>query len=227
MLKSTAALQKLRTMIDGREFGADGRLPPERELATSLGVSRRTLRQALEVLEADGRVWRRQGQGTFCERPPAGPARFGNMGNRTNPQEVMEVRLRIEPALASLAALRATGEDIERLETFATRTRTAPNAESYEMWDGTFHHKIAEVAGNALFLAVFDAVNAVRQETSWGRLREAARSEQYQALYSEQHQKIVEAIALRDGPAAERAMRDHLKAVEENLMRVAIGMPAL
>lgn len=224
MLKSTSVLLKLRSMIDGREFGADGRLPPERELAVRLGVGRRTLRQALEVLEAEGRVWRRQGQGTFCERPPVRPARFGNMGNRTNPEEVMEVRLRIEPALANLAALRATGEDINRLETFAMRTAAAADADAYELWDGTFHRKIAEVADNALFLALFDAVNAVRQETSWGSLREAARSDQRQALYAEQHHRIVEAIAARDGAAAERAMREHLKAVEASLLLVASGM---
>ena len=99
MLKSTEALQKLRMMIDGRDFGPEGRLPPERELSASLGVGRRTLRQALEVLETEGRIWRRQGQGTFCEGPPARRGHFGDMGSRTNPEEIMEVRLRIEPQL--------------------------------------------------------------------------------------------------------------------------------
>nr|WP_281351934.1 FCD domain-containing protein [Microvirga makkahensis] len=216
----------MRTMIDRREFGSAGRLPPERELAAHLGVGRGVLRQALEVLEAEGRVWRRQGQGTFCERPPTERAKLEDLSSRTNPAEVMEVRLRIEPALANLAALRATSEDLLRLETFAKRTASATDADSYELWDGTFHRKIAEVAGNKLFLALFDAVNAVRQETSWGVLREAARSEERQILYSSHHEKIVAAIGRRDGAAAEQAMRSHLKAVEENLLETAqAGLP--
>lgn len=222
MLKSTAALQRLRVMIDGRDFGPEGRLPPERELSANLGVGRRTLRQALEVLEAEGRIWRRQGQGTFCDGPPARRGNFGDLvGSRTNPEEIMEVRLRIEPALAKLAALRATDDEIRQLKTLTTRTAAAANADGYEVWDSTLHRKIAEVAGNTLFLAVFDAVNAVRQETSWSALRESARSEEHQALYADQHRRIVTAIADRDGNAAERNMREHLEAVSENLLRAA------
>ncbi|HEV7372304.1 FadR/GntR family transcriptional regulator [Arenibaculum sp.] len=225
MLKSTIALQKLRRMIDGREFGTDGRLPPERQLAAELGVGRRTLRQALEVLEAEGRIWRRQGQGTFCGRPPPTRGWVGDVSGRTNPEELMEVRLHLESALAGLAALRATAEDIERLNTFAARTAAASDADAYELWDGAFHRKIAEIADNALFLAVFDAVDAVRQETSWGKLREAARTEERQALYAGQHRRLADAIAQRDGRAAEQAMREHLDAVREGLLRVT-GVPA-
>lgn len=219
MAKSTAALETLRMMIDERRFGPDGRLPPERELAASLGVARQTLRRALEVLEAEGRVWRRQGQGTFCGRPPAPPARLG-VSDRTNPQEVMEVRLGVEPLLAGFAALRATAGDVERLRLCAARTASAPDAEGYELWDGALHRTIAEAAGNTLFLAVFDAVNAVRREADWENLREAARSPASQALFAGQHRRLVEAIAARDPAEASSAMREHLEAVAESLRHV-------
>lgn len=216
MAKSTAALETLRMMIDERRFGPDGRLPPERELAASLGIARHTLRRALEVLEAEGRVWRRQGQGTFCGRPPAPPARLG-VSDRTSPQEVMEVRLGVEPLLAGFAALRATAEDVARLRLCAARTAAATDAEAYELWDGALHRAIAEAARNTLFLAVFDAVNAVRKETHWESLREAARSPDRQALFAGQHRRLVEAIAARDMAAASAAMREHLEAVAESL----------
>lgn len=218
MTKSTAALETLRSMIDEHRFGADGRLPPERELAASLGVARHTLRRALEVLEAEGRVWRRQGRGTFCGLPPAPPARLG-VADRTNPQEVMEVRLGVEPLLAGFAALRATVTDVERLRLCAARTAGAADAEAYELWDGALHRAIAEAAGNTLFLAVFDAVNAVRRESDWENLREAARSPGRQALFAGQHDRLVEAIAARDQTAAAAAMREHLEAVAESLRR--------
>lgn len=219
MAKSTQALERLRAMLGAGEFG--DRLPPERVLAGMIGVGRRTLRQALDVLEAEGRIWRRQGQGTFCERPPM-RLQLVDVGHCTNPQEVMEVRLRIEPPLATLAALRATADDIERLSVFAARTATAGDADSYELWDGSFHRRIAEAAGNRLFLALFDAVNAVRKETAWERLREAARGADRQALYAEQHRRILAALAARDGARAGQAMHEHLKSVEDSLLQLTL-----
>ncbi|MBQ9352329.1 winged helix-turn-helix domain-containing protein, partial [Phyllobacterium sp.] len=67
---SNYALDRLRRLLASDEFGKDGKLPTERALSESLGVSRRSVRRALEVLEAEGRIWRRQGQGTFAGREP-------------------------------------------------------------------------------------------------------------------------------------------------------------
>ena len=62
---SNFALGRLRALLDDSSFDAGQRLPPERELAARIGIGRRALRRALEVLEAEGRIWRHQGKGTF------------------------------------------------------------------------------------------------------------------------------------------------------------------
>ncbi len=65
MERSNQTLSRLRQLIGKRDFDDGGRMPPERELASELGVGRRSLRRALDVLEQEGRISRHQGRGTF------------------------------------------------------------------------------------------------------------------------------------------------------------------
>ena len=107
-------LSKIREMIGGGQLRPGGRMPPERDLATSLGVGRRALRRALEVLEREGQVTRRQGRGTFLTAPETGAeGPFNGVLQHTNPFEVMEVRLTVEPMIARLASLRLALDDTD------------------------------------------------------------------------------------------------------------------
>ena len=103
---SAAALRHMRTLIERGRF--QGRLPPERELAVELQVGRSTLRKALEVLEAEGQIWRHVGQGTFVGRRPA-PGQTGPLLNlgKVSPKELLDARLILEPAIAACAATTA------------------------------------------------------------------------------------------------------------------------
>src|SRR3546814_10399058 len=67
---SSLALERLRGIVDQLEQEGRRQLPTERELAEQIGVGRRAVRRALEVLEAEGRIWRRQGAGTFIGAEP-------------------------------------------------------------------------------------------------------------------------------------------------------------
>src|SRR5512145_473355 len=79
-------LARLRAYLDGGGLPVDSRLPPERELSRSLGVSRAGLRQALAVLEAEGQIWRHVGKGTFVgTRPISTVSDLDAMVRRTNP----------------------------------------------------------------------------------------------------------------------------------------------
>jgi len=88
------------------------------------------------------------------------------------------------------------------------------------LWDGAFHRAIAEAAGNSLLFMFFDVMNRIRQDPTWRRLREQARSKPGQRNYVNQHSRIVAAIAARDGGAAEQAMREHLETVRASLLRI-------
>src|SRR5215472_7827040 len=96
------AIARLRTLLDTGMSGS-GRLPPERVLADEIGVSRRAVRQALDRLEAEGRVSRQQGRGTFVCDPRAHASDLaGELAKLTNPVDTLEARMAIEPSLARL-----------------------------------------------------------------------------------------------------------------------------
>lgn len=216
---ASAATARLKDFLAGAAVSADGRLPPERELAGRLGVSRSDLRKALAELEADGVIWRHVGKGTFVgARPVDTVADVAALTRRTNPSEVMQARLTIEPEMARLAALHATSADIAELRSCIARSRQAETWRQYEAWDNRFHRAVGEATRNALLLGLLDTLTAVRRAVTWGRLRyNPVRPDPAHHSF-EEHEAIVAAIAERDAHAAAGAMRTHIRSVERNLL---------
>jgi DNA-binding FadR family transcriptional regulator len=158
------ALARLRAHLAQIEMPLDSRLPPERTLASALGVTRAELRKALAVLESENQLWRHVGKGTFIgSRPIETVADVAAMTRRTNPAEVMRTRLVLEPEVARMAALNATSAHIAEMRTCMQRTRAAQSWRQYEAWDNRLHRVIAESTQNALLLALLDTLNAVRR----------------------------------------------------------------
>lgn len=208
----------LRGRLESGEFPDQRRLPNERDLARELKVSRNTLRRALGVLEAEGRLWRHVGKGTFAgARSDLDAPALAQLAHRTQPDEVMEVRLTLEPEIASLAARRATPADIAAMTRCLDKSTAAADIATFELWDGAFHRAIAQGAHNALLMALFDAVNAIRQEEVWGRLKRASLTPARKAHYCDQHRDCLAAIRDRDAHQAAQLMRHHLDVVRANL----------
>ncbi|MBC44314.1 MULTISPECIES: FadR/GntR family transcriptional regulator [Thalassospira] len=209
---------KLKAGFAEGEFVKDGRVIAERALAEQLDVGRRALRKALDQLESEGLIWRRQGQGTFVGTPPTPRLRkLEGLATKTSPFEIMEVRQEIEPSMARFAALRASQGDIDAMRSMVEKAASATTQAEYEKWDAAFHQRLAESVKNTLFLAVFEAVNAVRREAAWARLRESSHSDTLIEELSAQHRDIINAIEQRDPKRAEDAMRRHLSEVEHAL----------
>lgn len=211
------ALTRLRNFLGGVPL--DGRLPPERELAGILGVSRAELRKALALLEGEGVLWRHVGKGTFLgSRPIDTVADVAAMTRRTNPAEVMQARLVLEPEIARLAALHATPADIAEMRNCVSRTRQAETWRQYEAWDNRLHRAVGEAAQNGLLLGLLDTLNAVRRAVTWGRMRrDPLRPGPGHHSFAE-HDALVDAIAERDAAGAAAVMRGHLRSVERNLL---------
>lgn len=227
---TSRVLVQIRRMIDTGDLPEHPQLPNERELAARLGAGRRAVRNALEALEAEGLIWRRQGKGTFLGPPPdpAG-ALVAEITPDSDPLTVMEARLYLEPGLAELCARRSTAEDVDRLRAIAGLTRQAAgttDADSTELWDGALHRLIARISGNRLLSTAFMVLDEVRMSETWQRDRQRARSPEKLALYAEQHIRIIDAIDARDGPAARQAMTDHILELTANL-RAALAEQAL
>lgn len=212
-------LQRLRELA--ADTGRDGRLPPERELAATLGVGRGQLRGVLAKLEAEGAVFRRQGQGTFVMPTPAtGRQGLRSLATAITPADVMEVRRQIEPGLASLAALRVCDADIAGLRNLAARCRAARDPAAYEAADEIFHHRIAELSRNILFLRVYEKIRAVRAMTRWHAERAPALTAEQIAERSCEHDAIVAALGAANPKAAWHAMDLHLERVERSIRQM-------
>ncbi len=214
-----SALVQLRAYLAQKEFALNARLPPERELAELVGVSRGDLRKALAVLEEQGELWRHVGKGTFVgARPVAELASVAMIADQTSPAEVMRARLVIEPELAREAALHATTDDIRALRLCVSGARRAETWRQYENWDNRLHRTIAEAGKNALLLAVFDTINLVRRTVVWGRLRTDLPHPPADHHSFAEHELIVDAIEERNLVAAATGMRLHLQHVQTDLI---------
>ncbi|MCL3883247.1 FCD domain-containing protein [Marivita sp. GX14005] len=220
MTQPDALTDQLADFVSSGAIAADGRLPSERELAERFNVTRTRLRGALDVLEDRGVIYRRQGRGTFAAPPVmSGQPALTRLARETTPQDMMEVRLQIEPALAAHAARRARREDVQRLEGFMQATLDHTERAAYEMADDTFHYQIAVLARNPLFLQIYDEIRTVRKLNAWESVREESHTPGVMTRFGDQHRALFDAIASRDSTEAARRMELHLLDVNQTLLR--------
>lgn len=207
-------LTLLQAYLATTRLPPDGRLPPERELAATLGTSRGGLRKALAMLEAEGQLWRHVGKGTFLgPRPIEAIGDVAALAARLGPPAVMQARLVLEPALARLAALNAGAGQLATITALAASCERAPTWRHYEGQDAALHRAIAEAAGNALLLHLFDQAAAVRRAVTWARQRGPGDGPPPDHHSFAEHRALIAALADRDGAAAEAAMRAHIGTV--------------
>ncbi|MEP0942439.1 MAG: FadR/GntR family transcriptional regulator [Rhizobiaceae bacterium] len=220
-----SALLDLRNYIAQSGLKVGQRLPSERKLTTTLGVTRTALRKALDALEREGTIWRHVGKGTFvaatsndleemAKLPP-------ELGRQLTPFKMMRARLAIEPSIAREAAMNASAEHLAKLHSAMERTRNAASWEDYEGNDDEFHRAVAEASDNLLLLTIFDQLNIVRRAVAWGNVtRTTNKPPRNHSSFSE-HELITKSIGDRDPAAAYEAMRTHLKGVSARLFEEA------
>jgi len=216
-----SAINLLRSFIADGGFEAGGRLPPERELCETLGLTRNALRRALDALEPEGVLWRHVGKGTFISDTMAVRDPVAELGRQITPFRMIRARLAIEPAIAREAAVNASGKAIMAMQLAMERAHSASNWSEYEKHDDLFHRAIAEASDNLLLLSLFDQLNAVRRAVAWGNVvRDSQRPPSTHSSFAE-HEAIAMEIASRRPEEAYEAMRAHLKSVSERLFGAA------
>lgn len=210
---------RLRSYIAEGGFAQGEKLPAERHLTDELGVTRSTLRKALDALERDGLISRHVGRGTFVAdgAPQAPTDAMTDLGRRLTPFRMMRARLTIEPAIAREASVNASGDALMRMQRAIQRAHAATTWTEYEAQDDIFHRTVAEASDNLLLLALFDQLNQVRRAVAWGSVaRLSVRPSRDHSSFAE-HEAITAAIANRDPVAAYETMRVHLRSVSQRL----------
>lgn len=218
MKTRNAALDKMRLWLASGDWAIDSRVPPERDLAETLGVSRGVLRLALDTLEAEGHIWRHVGKGTFVgPRPPQDGNDINALANRTSPAEVMTTRLILEPNTARIAATNASPSQIAEMRLCLVRTRGARTFQQYVIWDNRLHTSIAAATRNELLINFLEMLHAIRRAAVWAKMQQKEHPRSDNPSLDE-HERIVEAIENRDGEAAAQAMHAHLARVQAELV---------
>lgn len=195
-------------------------LPAERELASQLGVSRSSVRDAIRTLEVMGILESQHGKGTVVRDLSTDslvvPLASVLLRKRGLVAELLDVRRMIEPALAARAAVNARDEEIAQLEDILKRQREKMRrGEETIAEDSEFHRTIALAARNSVVLRVLDVLMDLLRESRARSLQVPGRRERSY----EGHLRILRAIKRRDGAAAERAARKHLREIEGIVVR--------
>lgn len=218
---TSSLLALFKRLIADKVLSPGDRLPPERELAEMLGVSRSSLRQALKVLESMGVISQRVGSGTRLNPAAASilarPLEFLILLDGITFQELMEARLIVEPKLAARAAERASAEDQQALEQAITRMEaSAADAHQFVASDLEFHQAVYRAAGNRVCTMLFTVVHQSLEELIGftSSLVEPEHTIRF-------HRRILAAIGRGNPEAARLRMREHLEDVCGLLSRAA------
>jgi DNA-binding FadR family transcriptional regulator len=219
------------------------RLPTERQLAADLGATRTSVRRALTVLEAQGRISREVGRGTFLREepwPPDGAAadaaglaattglRAGRRRGRDGgpraadeagfaPADVMTIRRLLEPPAMRLVVAWATAADFEEMSRCLAGGERAATYDEFEDWDLALHRSIVAASHSPLLTRLYAVLEEARHGRFWGDLKRRSASRERQLAYQADHRELVAALRARDPDRAVEAMRAHLAQVAGHL----------
>jgi GntR family transcriptional repressor for pyruvate dehydrogenase complex len=217
-----AAIAKMREMIATGQLVPGARLPPEAELATQLGASRNTLREAVRALVTARVLDVRRGDGTYVTslRPELLLEGIGFAAEMMQVEfsiDLIVVRRILEPAATAMAAARVDEETIGRLGDLLGRMRDAHSHEELVGFDAEFHSLVAGASGNATLASM---LNGVSGRTTRARVWRAVVDEDAEARTIVQHADILRALEARDAPLAEAAALIHVATTEAWIRRV-------
>jgi GntR family transcriptional repressor for pyruvate dehydrogenase complex len=195
-------------------------LPPERELVKRFGVSRSSIRDAIRSLEAVGLLEPRQGVGTvvrdLSSDAVVNPVAGALLQKRRVINELLDVRMIIEPALARRAALHASAEQIDEMQEILSRQEEKTRrGELATEEDSAFHYTIALAADNSVMLKLANVLMDLLRETRERSLQVGGRPQKSLAA----HRRILAALKKGDAAAAEAATRRHLLEIERIVLQ--------
>lgn len=208
---------RLRRLIDEQGLEAGAKLPAERPLAATLGVSRNSVREAIQALIAQGVLLSRRGGGTFVRWPHDSwseqnivqPIKNLLADDPNYSYDILEARYAIEASTAWHAAMRATSVDKEKLQLCFDATQ-ADDPDLASQADVRFHLAIAEASHNIVLLQTMRGFfDLLQSSVIQSRQRMYLVPPIFEQL-TEQHEAVLNAILVGDADGARRAMMAHL-----------------
>ena len=214
--RTMQVVDHIRSLLEKGLLHPGDRIPPERELARTLKISRASLRTGIGYLVAMGVMKVRHGVGTFIQDGPAefNKASLGFMSTLHGFQtwQMFEARRIIESSLAALAAERGKEEHhVALAEQVADMFSIADDPEEFLKHDVQFHRTIALASGNPILAALIETITSAMYEQRLKTVRRA----NYLRQMAEMHRDIFRAIRTRDPAEARKQMEHHLRVAED------------
>ena len=215
-------VERLGTAIRLGLLAPGSRLPPERQLARKLAISRSTLRQALTTLTQSGHLVSRRGRagGTFvAEEPPlaGGPGKLLDEAAWA----ILDYRVAIEAGAVLLAAERANVEQLSRLEELTARMAAADDFEEYRRFDIRFHIGLAEAAGSPRLVTAMTEAQGQMSDL----LSLIAHPSEVLTRSNDQHRRLVMLLGSGDADGAVRLLRGHIEGTEHIIAGLLPAQP--
>lgn len=217
---SSQIAEQIRSSILAGEFSPGDKLPPERELAEMFGVSRPSVREALNLLASSGLIESYQGGGTvvksLVEISAGNPLSDLIKGEQERALDVIEVRKCMEAWTSYYAAKRALPEDIRKLEKIvAEMERNLEEMKPSQDLDANFHVIIAQATHNVVWLHLMQSIFDAMKEFQRGVWRAVYLTEEDHRHLFQHHRAVFEAIRDRDPERARNEMLTHLTFAEQ------------
>jgi DNA-binding FadR family transcriptional regulator len=211
--------EQIQDLILNRELAPGDRLPAERELAATLGVSRPSVREAMIALEAAGFVEIRTGEGSYVREPQARRVDVPWAGENDpgpGPLEQFEARRLAEPELAARAAVTATGAEIDHLARLVEEmARVYPTLGDFDDKLGhQFHTALARTARNGVLAQLVQYLWDLRDSDMWRHLRRRVVNTANRRRAVEDRRRLVAALRAHDPGEARAAMNALLDRAE-------------
>src|SRR5436190_20003778 len=219
-------VRQIKGMISEGRLKSGDQLPPERDLAEKFLVSRTSVREALRALESVGLIEIRPGEGTFVREASVDaliePLALVLLSQREMIGDLFEARRLIEPVIAGLAARRATKEEIQEMERILeAQAKEIAAGNTGLAQDAAFHVAIGTAAHNRAITRIVHAAMDLLAQRRAGAIGTPGRP----TRSHEDHRRILAAIRAGDASGAERAMLDHVVAVEALVLRTGGKSP--
>lgn len=220
--KKIGAMLK-QALADG-VYHVGERLPPERDLAEKMNVSRTVVREAIIMLELENLVSVRKGSGVYVISQPALYAQndanyeYSDVG----PFELLQARQLLESSIAEFAAIQANRNDIIRLKDILHRERITlgQDDEDYTA-DEEFHCAIAEITQNEVLINMQRELWKYRNNSMWKGLHAHISDRKYREIWLKDHENILNSMIKKDPGLAKKAMWQHLENVKQKLFELS------
>jgi len=224
--KSVYAAEQLLSVIRDGTYKIGDQIPPERELAERMGISRPLIREAFSALQIAGIIESRAGDGTYIRRS-VGDAEIENqvlamLEGEEHPILIFEARIVLEEGASRIAVMHASEKDLEKMRHILDQERTAAEKGEYAhyvMADREFHLAVVASSRNPFLEAAIRPLVEIMGRRLWKGIDQLCLLDPQGVSQSmEEHSRILDAIEKRDDHGAAGAMRHHLESARDRFL---------